>query len=722
MNFKSLRIDKLGLSQEEMAEMLDVGIEEIKKWEIDNEPSLKVIQKIANSTGMDFNTICMYEKPRPKPLSVQNTWQNADFTKKTIVEYISDRLKAMSADGVTEEQRKKYIDELQTGINNRIVKPIISIVGRSDTGKSTLINALLGMDKMPTSWTPTTSIAVYIKHINDKPEFIKETAWVFADHVDGENVWDVRKLCDKKYCEKWKIAEGEVEILRDFGTRQGEMSQKNAGSAVIFLDSPILLDCDIVDLPGFGTEKESDDTITFKVAQKTDILIYLSQANGFMRIEDITYLKENVRNLPVFEKKGENKIEPLSNLFIIASQAHTVNGGNTKELNKILEKGYTHYCKTLAPEYWIKREATSGYSNYESKFLPKRFFTYTTDISELCNRFNTELTKILEVLPDIINEKAKTFVREYVRKRKPNLEAEIKKYERLACERAEYAKLLKQIKDNDGERRRNNDTRKEKIRKLINTLSEESKNEVIQYFAETINTDALVSMMKSKGIKNKKEDVECFASQLQDELQIKCNSILEDKSKRLSTETKQYVEQYNEDIKTIFDKFSMDVDFDAGFAFASSLAKIGIIGGLGAYIAAEAAFLLGSMTFVMGIGGDIAWAALGLGPIGIFVGLAIAGVLGFIKLFGGGWEKKVAEKIVKAYEEKDVEIKFIKGITDYWMQTEDAFDKAARNLDKEWDNYVQSLEDTVNKASIDEIEDDIKRLKNIMAFFDGIPL
>lgn len=91
---------------------------------------------------------------------------------------------------------------------------------------------------------------------------------------------------------------------------------------------PCLKSLRYCDLPGFGTETESDDDITFATAQKADVVLYLSQANGFMRIEDITYLKRNISELPTWEKKGENSLKPLSNLFVIASQAHTVNSGN----------------------------------------------------------------------------------------------------------------------------------------------------------------------------------------------------------------------------------------------------------------------------------------------------------------------------------------------------------------------------------------------------------
>ena len=168
-------------------------------------------------------------------------------------------------------------------------------------------------------------------------------------------MWNAKRLDDEEYCKKWKIASGKVDILRKFGTRQGGGLSTKAGSAVVFIDAPILLNCDIVDLPGFGTETRSDDEITFKAAQRTDILIYLSQANGFMRIEDSTYLKQNVRNLPVWEKKGENKLKPLSNLFVVASQAHTVNYGNKVQLDNILSSGCENFEKTLSKEYWNSR-------------------------------------------------------------------------------------------------------------------------------------------------------------------------------------------------------------------------------------------------------------------------------------------------------------------------------------------------------------------------------
>ena len=143
------------------------------------------------------------------------------------------------------------------------------------------------------------------------------------------------RIC-QEYCKSWKIASGDVDILRTYGIRQGVEHDQEAGSAVVFVDSPILNTCDIVDLPGYGTERESDNAITFGLAPKAEAIIYLSQANAFMRGDDFDHLKQLISTLPIREKKDNNSISPLGNLFIIASQAQNVSHGNRQELQNIL--------------------------------------------------------------------------------------------------------------------------------------------------------------------------------------------------------------------------------------------------------------------------------------------------------------------------------------------------------------------------------------------------
>ena len=314
------------------------------------------------------------------------------------------------------------------------------------------------------------------------------------------------------------------------------------------------------------------------------------------------------------------------------------------------------------------------------------------------------------------------FIRDFVSVRKPNLEAEILRYETLSNERNKYVTLLDKIKETELQRIKENDEQKERIKTFIWRLEEEAKNEFSNYISSVVNTDAIVSKMKEKGIKNKKRDIECFASQFQDEIQDKCSKILESKAVMLTEEVKRYITVYSDSIQTVFDKSSVDIDFDARFAFASALAKLGIIGGLGAYIASEAAFMFGSLAFIAGVGGNIAWISSIFGPIGIVVGLVIATGLGLVKLFGGGWERSVAKKLVDSYEKNQIAEKYRSAIKKYWEDTEEAFVKAADKLDEEWEDYVKRLEEMVKEYDANQIKKDIQSLENIKIFFENIPL
>ena len=724
MDLKSFREDKLKIkTQSAFAELLGVEQSNVSRWEKNpNGIPWQIIQLILEKTGATFEELTGWKKPILEPLNAEDTWKKVDFTKCTLADYITNVLSRIE---LPEEQRKTYVDDLSLGIS-KLVKPKVAIVGRSDTGKSTLINALLGNNEMPTAWTPTTSIAVYIKHISDRPSFIEEDAWVFANSIDGENMWNENKLDDEDYCRSWKIAVGGVDVLRSYGTRQGENYDKEAGSAVIFVDAPILNNCDIVDLPGFGTETESDDTITFSVAQKSDVIVYLSQAIGFMRIEDITYLKRNISELPVWENIKNNNLKPLANLFIVASQAHTIDNGNRARLTEILDTGCKNLLKTLPSGYWLDREKASGYAYTDDGYteLRSRFFAYTIDIPDICKPFNNELTTIVETIPEIINEKTKEFVRNYVASRKPNLTKEIQKYEGIIEERERYESLLSEIEANELTRAKDNDSRKEEIRSEITRLCKESIDEFSEYIASTINIDALVKLMREKGVKNKKDDVELFGSSLQSMLQSKCEAIIKQKSEILSKTAQNYITAFSESISKPFENSEIDVDFDAGWAFASALSKAGMLGGFGTFLAGtiSSALLLSSAGVSLGTSilvGALSTSA--FGPIGIAFGLLIAGGLGLVKLFGGGWEKSVAKKIVASVEENEIDSKFRNGISKYWEETKDAFNIAAAKMEEEWEVYVDNLRKTVNSYDINEIQERIATLKSLLSFFENIP-
>ena len=212
-----------------------------------------------------------------------------------------------------------------------------------------------------------------------------------------------------------------------------------------------------------------------------------------MRSEDMAYLKQNISGLPVLEKQGQNEFPPLANLLIVASQAQNVNQGNREELRKILNSGCERLVKTIPHGYWQGRAGASGY-RYEDngeKFLRSRFFTYSTDIPDLCKPFEQSLAAVLEQLPSIVEEMANRQIKSYVERILPPLKEEIQQYEDLLKERQKYVDLLREIEKNEVARTGENDKRKQVIVKAIQQYRAESKQELSDFLAQNINVDSL---------------------------------------------------------------------------------------------------------------------------------------------------------------------------------------------------------------------------------------
>ncbi|MFW6029722.1 MAG: helix-turn-helix domain-containing protein [Halanaerobiales bacterium] len=738
MFLKKFRENKLKMGQKEFAELIGISQQNLTDYEdSDNEVPLEVLIKIASVTGTTIDELVNYKPVKPKPIKVNNTWENADFTKRSIVNYIEK-----TANSYREQwgsNYDKYINELRNRVNRVIVKPKIAIVGHSDVGKSRLINTILGSDKMPTSWTPTTSITVYIKHIDDRPSFIKDEAWIFrASLKNKKEGWDEKRLKDEEYCRAWKISSGNAEILRDYGTRQGEMyGEQEAGSAVIFVESDILKDCDVIDLPGFGTgDRLEDDIMTFKAKEYADVLIYMSHAGQFMQGEGIEYLKESINALNVVENVNENTLQPLSNLFIVASQAHTVDNGNKKSLDNILDTGCHRLLKTIPGGFWDNKASISGYK-YNHDVIRNRFYTYTTDIEHLRKPFEDDLKILVEKLPKIIDDKAKDFISDYIKSTGVNMDKEIKEYTNIINEKNRYEQLLKEIEKNEPKRANDNQNRRMKMIEDIKIFRDTSISEFADSYGDIISVDKIIDIIKDKGFKKKKEDIQSLVSYINSVLQEEMQGILKSKSKELKKKIDNYVSDFENsiDIDNYANDFpNIEFSFDATRAFASGLVGLATFGGLavwasalgnlGAYIlVAKGVSLLSALG--ISVGGSAAAAstvaAFG-GPVVLGIAIAIIAALSVFALLSGGWQKKIAKKIVKEYDKNNCLIKFKNNIETFWEDTENAFSAAANSLEKEWKDYVNNLKEMISTYDVDDIKNRIKRAKEFKNFIKGIPL
>lgn len=724
-NLKDFRETYLKLTQNELAELISVRQDRISRLEQNLDTiSLEELVVLAKRTGKSLDEIANYKKDIPHELIINDGWDKVRYIKTTIINYIKDFFPKNNQNYINK------IEDLRKNIEGITRKPRIVFSGKSDSGKSTMINALIGKEKMPTNWTPTTSIIVYVKDILERPDYIEDELWIFRKGKNTE--WDDTRLYDEKYCREWKIAGGNAEILSQYGVRKGHDYNKDVGSAVLFVDSPILKNCDILDIPGITAGIESDNIAANQAQLKADVLVYLSQASGFLQIEDANYLKEALEVLSPLEETEGTGLSPMSNLFIVATHAHHINPRT--DLKNICDSGCDRFADTVADSFW-QRYSHNSKKIFTKKDLRKRFFTYAIDIEDLRENFEKELKNTIENLPKLLEKKVFNITKDYIKNESEKMKKEVEKYEGLINERERYSKLLEEIKKNEPKRKflleENNRNVKSKIFDLDNETKQKFKEDCNRILTE----ENIIKIIDKREYKNKKTDLEKLGSYISSEVQDVYRKNLEKTTEKFKNIMDEYLLKTQKSLEIDnFNSMDINLNFDFKSAFIGGLAGVATLGGLafwastlgnlGAYIlVAKGVSVLSALgisiaggtatatAFVASIGGPI---TLGIAAA-ILVGLAIWGIFS-----GSSWKKKIAEKIIKEFN-KNI-YKYDNAITQYWNDTESGFNVAKDKMEEEWQNYINNLEKELYHSDVNELKETLKNAKEVEDFFLNTPL
>lgn len=724
-NLKNFRENYLKLTQAELAELIGVRQDRISRLEQNLDSiSLEELVILSKKTGKSLDEITNYKKNVINKLEVKDSWSKVRYIKNTVVNYIKDY---SPKNNLNYENR---IENLRRDIEGIARKPRIVFSGKSDSGKSTMINGLLGKEKMPTNWTPTTSIIVYVKDILDRPAYMEEELWIFKKGKDKE--WDDTRLYDEKYCREWKVAGGNAEMLSQYGVRKGEEYNKDIGSAVLFIDSPILKNCDILDIPGITAGIESDNIAASQAKLKADVLVYLSQASGFLQTEDANYLKEALEVLPPLEKTEGTGLSPMSNLFVVATHAHHVIPRT--DLKKICDSGCNRFTKTLPESFW-ERYSNNSKKLFSEKDLRKRFFTYTTDIEDLREDFEKELKNTIENLPKLLENKIFNLAKDYAENKASEMKKEIEKYEKLINKKEESFKTLEEIKKNEPKRKFLLEENNRNVKNKIFDLDSETKKKFREDFNQMLTEENIVKIIDKRGYKNKKADLEELGSYISSEVQDIYRKNLEKTTEKFKDTMDEYLVETQKSLELANNSNNMNInlDFDFKSAFIGGLAGAATLGGLafwastlgnlGAYIlVAKGVSVLSALgisiaggtatatAFVASIGGPI---TLGIAAA-LLVGVAIWG------LFSDSWKKKIAKKIIE--EVKKSVTKYEDAITQYWLDTENGFDIAKDKMEEEWQKYINNLENELYNYDINKLKENLRNAKEVKDFFTNIPL
>ena len=727
MTLSEFRKDRLKMSQEAFAEFLGYSQDQISRYENTDPAELpaKFFNTLAEKTG-DSSTEIMKilgavqnENKKPEPIKVdyEATWKKVDNTKTKLLKFVENKKQNSFKIYSKAEELEK---ECKNIVENTLRKKRVAVVGKFSAGKTSLINSLIGTENLPTSWVPTTQTATFIRHTDDKPEYLGENENVVIFKANENVEFNSAIVYENKKPESRKILEiGNYSILDRYGKRneQSEVDTEIAAIAVYF-DSEILKNVDFVDLPGYGTEEKSDDTFTKTASSQMDVLIYLSQATRFLDGDEIAYLRNTIRTLPVLENSGKNSMKPLGNLFIISSLSDIA-----KEEN-ILLNGAIRLEKQIPQgieSYFAERSKTSGYK-IDGEVFKSRFFTYSTMKKNLREKFENDFKMFLENLSLPALEGSEKTLRQFADSSCKKIAADIEHFKNLQKELLKEEMEYNEAVKNEPERQKKVHKSEEKVLRDISMYSKDSMDDFDTEFHKIIDEEHIVEVIKEKGYKKKKDDISLLSDYLQAELEDKLNGTLTGYSSRFEENINKYLSEFESVSLGNIGSLKLMAGFDARRGFMSGLAGLttfgalglwaSAMGNLGGYILVAKGVSLLSMLGISISGGTAAAisaiSTIG-GPITIGIGLAIIAALSFFAIFSGGWQKQLAKKIVETYSKDNfgennnqtaLEL-YHDVIKKFWQKTQEAFVKGSKALQLEWKNKLAELKSNIEKAKTD---------------------
>lgn len=791
VSLKEMR-ERKGLTQQQLADMLNAKwaeiypedkqrftVSKIVTMEKDSdELTKKELQVIAPVFGVTADQLLEIDPLHLPAPQVKNNWGRIENIKKHINVCIKEHTSKYLVE--THPEALKELKVLKKQITR---KPKIACVGQPDSGKSRTLNTLIGKDILPTNFTPTTSTIVYIKHISDKPPYWgNDTVFVFADRIPEptallpstsispavspsilpappvkQEVWDPDRIDEEEYCRRWQLASGDYSLIKDYGAHSGKYEAMNAGAIVVFADSPILQNCDLIDLPGFApqstlsqtdanatdtarTETDSgldrDTQLALSAIKRADGYIYLSPANQFLYGDSLAMAQSIVKELPPIEKKGDNPIPPLGNLFIVASQALAVNKGDTEQLGNICSEAAKRIWRNVHDHPSIARRSEQTGYEYIVDTLQDRFFTSEMDSYLLTERFHSEFARFTEILPIVLEKRALEELRQFCFRKKKSFQGDAEKKRQLLKDKEAFLQQVKEMEKAEPERAEAFQEKIFKITDQINQMKQYSKDDCVRIYQGVISPPNILNIIETHGLKKNKRDLEELVQTLNSQLENRITTVLTDRSNDLKKEIDDFIADtqtcFEQSISARPDVENISAMFSVGQAFAGGLSGLAAYGALAAWAAtcgnlggyvlvAKGVSLLAAMGIHVGgtAAAISAVAAIG-GPVVLGIAIAALAAVSVFLAFGGTWKKQIGNKLVKQYEKNGVLDKLKKVSDEFWDETMAAFRAGAKGIEADWQAHLKDNREKLEGFDPETLKADIDGAESSAKFFDAV--
>lgn len=241
-----------------------------------------------------------------------------------------------------------YYEKLACSLNEPLK---LMIAGEFNTGKSTVINAILGRELLKSDVVPTTSVVTYLCYSE------KEYIYVVLKNGEGHQypLYDLHEL-----------------TIED--TRKYAHIRNNIASVYVYMNVPILKQICIIDSPGVNVSIERHEENTHSIIDEVDCVIWIMSvlhAGQKSEIAEINKLPENLKPFIVL-----NKLDLLDPDELDVNEAVNRMGQNIKNYctRWVAVSGYQALCayKQNNEDLLEESKFEEFFSILETEFVDKK--------------------------------------------------------------------------------------------------------------------------------------------------------------------------------------------------------------------------------------------------------------------------------------------------------------------------------------------------------------
>jgi energy-coupling factor transporter ATP-binding protein EcfA2 len=634
-------------------------------------------------------------------------------------------------------------------ISSNFENGILAVMGPSDSGKSHIINLLIGRDIAPEGFLPITATSTLFVHSNKKLPQLDETENVVVfKFTDNEDTFNLSRLGNDH--DRFVLAKGDYSILKKYGARDDndEILFPEAYLAIVYVDAPILEKISLLDTPGQlidpdyekSTRKDVDSIDVRKAYEAVglaDSILFTSSLNKFLRDKEPEFFSNIMRapgNIPLDPKN------PIKNITILATQAFGIKSIEQfdKDVSKRAAISFHKAMSHLLYEDWQTQVDDLQLPTVDD--WAKRMLPFWDDNEEFMAAFTERFNSLVDDTVKTLAERRLNSLK--VRKRQLTELVNIE-LAQIEGKRRNNEERISEVKKQDARFRTEvvNVLEKFKVqKKSINEYKSEVISQV-QSVLDNLQSEEFMSDFIAERFENKDEAKKGISDAIGQHLETKTKKIITISSRNFAREVEVLVNEFTALVPNAaasvdsgelsnFEKSKLSISsFDGQSAFIGGLSGIASFGAMAAYVATissnlGAYILIGEAAGVLttlGITGSVTTLPWLVGATGgpIVWGAMLAAALGYLvfRIFSD-WKKSMAKSVIKGIKSSSMAEEIIEQLTSYWNDTSNAFDAALNGLRAEADEHIKLMyQDAEKQYDLTELNAAMDDLKTVRAIF-----